>query len=261
MMEYYRKIESCATLDELFSAWKIKNSCQHRIVSRGQTKFLRIDYEKNGFISDGIVNESGWNNGQAPKILFVMKSLSSDIKSVDVDIRSEMRKGTKSRLGITSNGFSYLTIGKWAKGLSLTDKERIEPYYHKFCDVYAWWKSIAVMGLKKENDDETISDPDIIDIYAESDSVEIKKEIEIINPDIIVCCSTYRTLMTYVFGYEPEDGPIYNSDIMKNNWCNMVPVNGKDSLFIDYVEPCWPYLVAYYGLVNIYQQALISNLI
>ncbi len=261
-MNYFERIESCTTLDDLFAVWKAKAAVQHRYVSRGKTSFIETDFAQNGFISDGIINNNVWNGGQYPKILFVMKNLKTDEESVDIDIRPEMRKGNESSLWTKRGWDGLYTIAKWAIGICLTDKERIEPFFWKAPNT-DWWNNIAIMLIKKENGNNDIINPDIIDLYADSDNVELKREIEIIDPDIVVCCSTYRTLMTFVYGFDPEStsNPIYSSETMENNWCNLIPINGRDRLFINYVEPGWPELVAYYGLVNIYQQALIKDLI
>lgn len=170
---------------------------------------------------------------------------------------------SKGRKGKIWSEYKYNTIAKWALGIIRTDKERIEPYeHHNYYE--EWWNNISIMGIKKENNSSVIMNPDTVDIYAESNKDEIKKEIEIIDPDIIVCCSVYRTLMTIVYQYDTEEEfteAFFKSESMLNNWCNVIPINGRNRLFIQYVEPGWPDLITYYGLVNIYQQALINGLI
>lgn len=85
--------------------------------------------------------------------------------------------------------------------------------------------------------------------------MEIAKEIELVDPDIVVCCSTFRSLMTYVYNKDAQK----MVDDMKYQWYCLMTINGRERLLIDYVEPGWPDLIAYYGIVNIYQQALINE--
>ncbi len=255
-MTYKKRIESCRTLDELFDVWKTKEAVNQRYVCRGQTNFIKFDYAKNGFISDGIINDKCWNEGIYPKILFVIKENSLEEKEIDGDIRAELRK--KEHRSLKIEGY-YSKMSKWAGSIFFTDEKHIDPFdYHNNVGLF---DRIAIMGISKENKTDLINDPDIIDLYAEINQIEIKKEIELIDPDIIVCCSVFRTLITYVYGKPQTINSIYEEDSMKYNWCCLLPVNGKKRLFIDYLEPGWPDLVSYYGLANIYQQALINDFI
>lgn len=254
-MTYNEKIQNCSTLDELFEIWRSKPESKQRIVFGGQTELLTIDYRKDGFISDGIVDKLSWHK-KRPKILFVMKSLDYIRDNFDNDVRRSMF--LKEILGDR-----MWTLGIWAKGLLLTNENQIYPFIHtSFTDKANWWTEMAVLFLNKTRTGK-IATPDIIDLYAKNDRIEIKKEIEIIDPDVVVCCSTFRTLLSVMYGKRVisysnprNDEPVIQSE---NDWCYSLPINGRDRLFIDYFEPGWPDLIAYYGLVAIYQQALING--
>ncbi len=74
-----------------------------------------------------------------------------------------------------------------------------------------------------------------------------------IDPDIIVCGYTFQILYHEVFEYD---------NLGKNdNWYYYLDVFNKKRLFIDYYHPAnhWPSLTNYYGLMGIYQQALLDG--
>lgn len=248
-MTYLEQIDKCKTLDALFSVWSKKEEMVQRVVYSGETHYLKINYKENGFISDGIVNKKAWAKMDFPKVLFVMKSFDGKDAVGDFDIRPRMRKEEFL-------GSSLLEIQQWVEGLLLTNEKEIRPY--RGADIEKCWEKIAVIFLKKENaaDGDKSCNPDIIDIHTKNNRVEIAKEIELINPDVIVCCSTFRSLMTYVYG---EDVEQMIRDKKLAHWYCLIPVKGRGRLFIDYFEPGFPDLIAYYGIVNIYQQALINE--
>ena len=109
------------------------------------------------------------------------------------------------------------------------------------------------MNLKK-SDGKSSSNYEEIEAYASADSNAIKKQLEIIAPNIIVCGSTFKPL-----------NHIYDSKIRPqgtdcDNWFYYTDViSGNKTLVIDYYHPAnyYPALMNYYAVVNIYQQALL----
>lgn len=84
--------------------------------------------------------------------------------------------------------------------------------------------------------------------------MEILKEFSLIDPDIVICGSTFGTFLTTVM-----EMPEMNNETRCDNWYYYLDVCGRKRLFIDYYHPGnrWPDLINYYGLLGIYQQALL----
>ena len=67
---YYHNLIACDSFDELFRIWKSKSPQE---IKYDDKVMIIIDHQKNGFISDGIVNMIQWGDGDNKKILFVLK--------------------------------------------------------------------------------------------------------------------------------------------------------------------------------------------
>lgn len=102
-------------------------------------------------------------------------------------------------------------------------------------------KQIAVVNVKKSDGLKESNNNDL-EFFAEQDKNMLKEELEIINPDIIVCGYTLRLLET-VLGDELESDK--TRDTMYGFW--------KDKLVIDYYHPAcyYPNRVNYYALMSI----------
>lgn len=89
--------------------------------------------------------------------------------------------------------------------------------------------------------------------HAEENKISLLREIEIVQPRIIVCGGTMKYL-------EKILGTKRNSKC--DNWYYWFDIgNSKDVLVLDYCHPAFRSysLLYYYGIVNIYQQALLSK--
>lgn len=251
-MTYLEQIDECTSLEKLYKVWKTKDAGRQRIVYEGKTEYLTIDYRENGFICDGIVDKTVWDK-KKPKILFVLKSSGY--------VGDKHRRNMTFSMYLKEYFSSDLwTVGEWAKGMLMTDENSLCHPFEQRCEYdLNRWREISVLFIKKEiRGGLGKPNPDLIDLYAKNDRYEIRKEIEIIDPDIVVCCSTFRTLLSVLYDKRIVSiaNPHKDEITQSLNWCYKLPINGKDKLFIDYVEPGYPNLMAYYGLVGIYQQVL-----
>lgn len=234
-MEYSDRIQQCTSLNDLFEIWKYKQSNDS------------INHSKDYFIADGIVDPSIWNNTEQKRILFVLKeaygtdwgeaTLATWLKSCHPQHRMWKRV---ARLVYGIQNTTETSIMRYKPELS--DKEHAEAL-----------DQIAVVNLKKSYGHST-SNYDEIAEYAEYDKEEIKKELELIDADIIVCGSTFKTLYEIVYEKRP-----LNDKEKNDNWFYYMNLDGKRRLYIDFYHPAnqWPDLMNYYSLISIYQQALI----
>ena len=245
---YYDKIKSCNSLDELFELWKTKTPQKITFNGKADDTDPQIDHRKNGFIKDGIVDTNQWGIGDNKKILFVMKEAYGENKDWDL---TEWLRNVHPTLRM------WKRIAKWVYGLQNTDAKTICPYIRDLSDEKRKWalEQIAVINLKK-SDGDSRSNISEITSYARADSIELMKEFELIDPDIIVCGTTFHILITEVFGMQP-----LNSNELCDNYFYRLDVAGKKRLFLDYYHPAnhWDDLLNYYGIVNTYQQALLAD--
>lgn len=110
---------------------------------------------------------------------------------------------------------------------------------------------IAVVNIKKSNGEKK-SDMKELLIYAEHDKKELKDQIEMINPDIIVCGYTI----------EPLD-LLYDYKIRKYNTTNYYgayvtkEIGGK-RIVLDFYHPAnkYPIYMNFFTIAHVYQEAL-----
>ncbi len=245
-MCYEENIRKCQTLDELFQLWKNKEKREVHISDGKTESMITIDHKNDGFISDGIVNSSIWNDSNHKKILFVLKEAYG--KGDDWNLAlALLKEHWTDRL--------WGRIARWTYGLQHTDNNHIEKYRKNLSsdEHNMALEQIAIMNLKKSKG-KSQSDYGTINAYAKFDKEELRKEFELIDADIVVCGYTFYALYNLV--YENDELKKYN-----DNCYYFLDLGGRKRLFLSYYHPAnrWPDLINYYGLVGIYQQALIEQ--
>ena len=246
-MSYYEDISVCKTEAELLALWKTKKATTGHYMEKKQEKTVFINHQ-NVFISDGIVNETVWNSQDGKKILYVLKEAYGE---------NEDWKLTEWLLQTKPSTSIWKRVIEWTYGIQHTNPERIAKYapdiYERNLNLF---NNIAVVNLKKSSG-KSSSNYGEIEAYALADKAEIKKQLSIIAPDIIVCGATFRALNhVYDDKIRPEgtwcDNWFYDTDI----------ISDKKTLVIDYYHPAnhYPSLVNYYAITNIYQQALLNSI-
>ncbi len=243
--EYRAAIEDCCDLQTLFDLWKNKPS---RIVDFEDKNTKKINHKNTVFISDGVVNPLVWDK-QTPRILFVMKEAYSRKDDEDWSLSNWVASGKCLKYKI------WRRIALWTNGLLNTTSGSICPYTTRYSepDFKDCLQRIAILNIKKSNG-KSVSDYDELDTYAFEDMHEIRKEFELIDPDVVVCGGCFLTL--YATAFTRDDASEKNE-----NWYYYRDVFGKERLFLDFYHPAnhWSDLLNYYGLMGIYQQALLNN--
>lgn len=234
-------LENIKTEDELFDLWKSKDP-----INYNDGKICAdINHRENIFVSDGIVNIEYWNNTNCKKILFFLKEAYG--KKEDCSL-------TKPLVTEEPYGSIWKRVVEWSYGISKTSEKEIASYPLDEKDFSAnnfWLNSIAVVNVKKSNG-KSSTDMDELKAYAAYDKKELKKQIEIINPEIIICGNTGEIL-----------NDIFDDKIKKgtknDNWYYITKlIDEKEIKIIDFVHPAnrYPRLLNYYAITNIYQLAL-----
>jgi hypothetical protein len=193
--EYYQKNA------DLFSKWKIE----------------RPAYSEGGclFTEDGIMDFNLWSN-TFPKILILLKE-NHDSSYDPID-----------GLTIDRKPFS-LNIARWQHVIkSAFDNPAISISYDNII-LPSTIHDIAIVDIKKVNEGMSSSNPNDIDKYAFNDKAFIKEQIDLINPDIILCGNT---------------GDYYaNHFYLNDNWEELISISKckcfKDNqrLIIDFYHP------------------------
>lgn len=204
-------------LDILFDEW------EKRHLAEGHERFIR----------DGIVNEDWWMQVQTvPKICFFLKEARTTEEkydlAADLNNRSPWQLWQKVAIWTQSIQAAFTVERSY-------DNDKINMKLHDSV------KQIAVVNVKKSNGMASSNDEDLWS-YVNADKDLLKKELEIVNPDIIVCGYTF-SMLAAVLGDELER---YNTeDTMFAFW--------KDKLIIDYYHPAchYPNRVNYYALMSI----------
>lgn len=234
------------SLDLLMNSWKNKEP-QIKVYTVKKEEFeIKIDHKNDFFIPDGIVDEQTWDSlPDGKRVLILLKEAYEDNHNND---SWALNEGLRE-FGPWSSIWNR--VSEWAYGINNTDAGSIAPYHELSKEeANAYLRKIAVVNIKKSGGKHT-SIYEEIDAYAQADAEEIIREIELIDPDIIICGATFASL-NQILNQPMEKGSnenwFYYSDAL----------GGKERLFIDYYHPAnrYPALLNYYGIVGIYQQAL-----
>lgn len=192
-------------------------------------------------IPDGVLDTENYSG-----ILFLLKeAYSKEQKYGEYDLAADLAKN--GPWGVWGH------VAKWVCGLLHTDEYTIAPYRNMDkAEKNAMLRKMAVINLKKVDGKSSSSDEDLL-TYATENATMIRREISHVQPRIIVCGNTFRFLKE-IYGLSGD----YSCD----NWYYWLDLEGVGKvLVLDYFHPSarYPELLTYYGLINIYQQALLHN--
>ena len=248
-MGHSESVRNCNSFVELFDLWKKKDSETVTYKIEKEEKQATINHSKNKFIPDGIVNRELWNDTEHKKILYVLKEAYVGKNEDAYDLAKWLREDHPDRR-------IWNRVARWTYGIQNTSVNEIARYIPDVDENVELreqlFEQIAVINLKKSNGGST-SVIEEVAAYAQADREEIIRELQLIDPDIVICGSTFWILYQIVFGKEPLKG-----EAACDNWYYYLNLDGKERLYIDYYHPAnqWADLVNYYAITNIYQQAL-----
>lgn len=205
-------IEECKDIDVLFKVWKEYNE-ENPIDNNINGRWTR---EKSAFIKDGVLRlpndgHSKWTDSSYPKVLFIIKDQYQDANNEnnrwDEDIRDWLvwsdEKNThrgEDNLNlkpVDGRANIFRQLGRWLYGVNCIRTEgRFVPYEEITDNViknYIKNNPMAIMEAKKQPGGSKL-DEKVLRKYLERDKDFIKKEIELLNPDIIICCDGPGTI-------------------------------------------------------------------
>lgn len=202
----------------------------------------RVNSNNTPFVTDGVMDPEQWFK-RAERIMFVIKETYSDKHEKDWDLAAD-HVLSNEKIGQKT---IWRNISLWAKGMQYicSDYNPYDKDLESFGNEYL--HRIAVLSIKKYNGTSTSNDEDIIH-YADQEKDLIEKEIEICDPNVIVCCGTAKALSKVIdFNYE-----------QKNNECFYHTfINGHEVIVIDFFHPDnrYPKIMNCFTLCSIYQRA------
>ena len=199
------------------------------------------------FNADGMIDPACWKeqkNGR--RILFVLKetnNLKDETNRKDISLTAWLMKEDSPK----QYGSVWPRIAEWWHAI-----EHAEDSY-TFYDAtaaQAMLKHVAVMNLKKTPGGGSAKQDEVIQRIRD-DWAYIQREIELIDPDIIVFCGTWWMIETVRPEFKKQ---IPYTCFVKTAFPDR---SGKERLLIDYWHPAarYPAVMMYYGIQGIYRAA------
>jgi hypothetical protein len=180
----------------------------------------RPEYEEDNkeFTRDGISNFERWEK-QEPKILFLLKEAWGGF----IPLHPEQK--IKGMFGIN--------IARWKLVIKeLYNNRDAEPVFMEAWQRPEYNDDIAIVEVKKVDEEKTSSNINIINEFAVRDSAFLKEQIDLINPDIVFCCGTTDAYGNHIFG---DDTWEQISSIFEPRPCHCY--KHKNRLIIDFYHP------------------------
>lgn len=187
-----------AQLDSLFTEWEARHK------GKGYKNFIR----------DGIVNYESWDGQETSKVCYLLKEAYGDN---DFSLTDE--------LAVRLWGIWEQKIPFWTQGV-YDSQVPPKPFEPKMSDneKRSIIDRIAVVNIKKSNGNPSSDDNDLMK-YVREDEELLRRELTIIEPDVIICGYTFQLVKDVLQGIEvfPEgDGKWGNSLVIDyyhpSNW-------------------------------------------
>lgn len=205
------------------------------------------------FISDGILDSSAYEQA-VPKICFFLKEAYSKDNNADWSLTEWLAGGAMTRM--------WGTIADWAYGITNTTTDYIP---HKpqlsHAEKTESLKAVSIVNVKKSNG-AVQSDYDDLLRYASTDQVFLKRELDILNPSVIVCGNN-SSLLRLLYGARVQANGKVSPEgeipylFMRENGYAVV----GNRIILDFYHPAnqYPSILNYYTICGLYQQALKSK--
>jgi len=194
-----------------------------------------------GLVKDGIVSENEYNKAKY-KIVYILKEVNGG-KNWDLrDFLSDEKGGRPD---------TWDNISRWTKGILNIEKEIEWNDLKKDNEKRRidYLKKICAMNLKKTSGKDT-SNKHEIELASKRDSDFLKRQYELYQPDITVCCGTASDFFDTIYSDNKREW------LQTSRGINYEKDNGR--IIIDYAHPASrtkPCLL-YYGLMDAVREIL-----
>lgn len=213
---------------------------------------LSEEHRKRGlinFISDGAVNSDLYERSH-PKVAFFLKEAYSKKEVGDWNLCEWLNNGNMTRM--------WSAVAEWTYGIKNTTLTNIPPKPQLSSEEKTdLLRTVAVVNVKKSNGKISSEYLDLLG-YAKEDSAFLKKELDILSPDIIVCGNN-SSLLRLLYGANVSSGKVLSDGLIDGEFMKR---NGYaflgSQIVIDYYHPAnqYPSMLNYYTVCSLYQQAI-----
>ena len=144
------------------------------IIERQNSLFEKWKIEREGFIADGVVDEEAYLSSK-PRVVYLLKEVNG---GQDWSLTDYISAGGRAH--------TWNNIARWQYNWR---KERLQ--------------SICAVNVKKTSGGCTSKKDELVET-AFQDRKFLKEQIEIYNPDIIICCGTSYLYFDYIYEIRAE---------------------------------------------------------
>lgn len=205
------------------------------LTARWREKHAAKGYQR--FILDGAVCPEVWWGQDTPRVCFLLKEAYT--KEENYNLAEDLHHRRPWRMWKKAAVWTQAIHGAFSRPAPF-DPNAIRAKERELTD------TIAVVNVKKSNGTNTSSYEDLKK-YVLEDKSELKRQLELLQPQVILCGNTLGLLKLVL------DGELKN----ENTWADKIAF-WKNSLVIDYYHPAcqYPNAVNYYALSAICRAAV-----
>jgi hypothetical protein len=197
---------------------------------------LRERHRKQPFITGGVIDPAKWE-GAPRKVLFLLKeAYDTSPASQGFDLCELVRDRWKGPRGRT-----WFQIGRWAHLIQHSKPATIPAYPNSRCEITEAVVASAVVNVRKSGGAKS-SDADVIREYAAADGDLLLRQIDGIQPDVVICGGVWNAVRYLWPGAELLSTCYFQT---------------SSYAIIDFWHPAvrWPNELLYFGLAGIIQAA------
>lgn len=265
-------IAECHDNDTLFKVWKVYNE-KKPLRNKINGKMV---CEKSAFISDGVLRlpeedkDNKWTEPSYPKVLFILKDQYQHAEDTnnrwDEDIRDWLvwsdeknpHRGEDNR-NLKGNKNIFRPLGRLLKGIhAILEKDSyiaLEDLLDETVADHISNNPMAIIECKKQPGGANL-DRNVLKEYLIRDRDFIKREIELLNPNVIICCD--KSGMIYAEIVSILGGECHNQNISKI--CNHTYVINSyhpSYSYRGYELKCYNYVInALWEYIHPYQEKI-----
>ena len=201
-------LETIGTVDDLFKLWR---------------DIREYDY----FSNDGVIgNDSLWKQAN-PKIAFLLKEVNDSFRDIRENPHYDPKRGNSGLFWRNLNMWKYIAT-EILNGRECSFSKTREKKENLVTQ-------IAYINLKKKDESEFESRPTSKDSdiqkYVDEDWGFLNRQIEIIAPDILFCCGTFKYLNGKVKLEQISKGIYFYRHFLVVDFCHPSARNGYKSNF------------------------------
>ncbi len=156
------------------------------------------DHRGKCFIQDGIVDPTSWSKA-GRKVLFVLReAYDSRPNSTGFDLRRKIRDEWKE----LKQKPTWRNVANWAYAAHYTERDSIPELTDQSRPLRARaLLASAVINVKKSGG-KKISDAIELAEYVRTDGDRLRRQIELVNPDLVICGGTWGLIRRFWAGHD-----------------------------------------------------------